>query len=66
MLISGGWDAIKRKRKKDKIAVSSTDYAKNIAIRTKVNNDWKERIMEPYCDTYEDTNNFMKVQNNMG
>lgn len=52
MLISGGWDAIKRKRKKDKIAVSSTDYAKNIAIRTKVNNDWKERIMEPYCDTY--------------
>lgn len=52
MLISGGWDAYKRKKNKEKISFSSTDYAKNIAIRTKANNNWKDSIMEPYCDTY--------------
>ena len=52
MLISGGWNALKRKHKKNKIAISSTDYAKYIAIRTKANNEWKERTMESYCDTY--------------
>jgi hypothetical protein len=39
MLISGGWDAYKRKKNKEKISFSSTDYAKNIAIRTKANNN---------------------------
>ena len=52
MFISGGWDAYKRKRNKEKISVSATDYARNIAIRTKANNDWKDCIMEPHCDTY--------------
>ena len=53
MLISGGWDAYKRKRNKNKVLSSATDYAKNISIRTNANNDWKERKMEPFCDFYK-------------
>lgn len=53
MFVSGGWDAYKRKRNKNKVLSSATDYAKNISIRTNANNDWKERKMEPFCDFYK-------------
>lgn len=52
-LVSGGFDAYMRKRAKKNVTVSSTDYAKNIAARTKANNEWKDRFMEPYCDVYK-------------
>ena len=53
MFVSGGWDAYKRKRNKNKVLSSATDYAKNISIRNNANNDWKERMMEPFCDFYK-------------
>lgn len=63
-LISGGLDAYMRKRAKKNVEISSTDYAENIAVRTKANNDWKEQVMDPYCDEYTGYTNLCKGSKN--
>lgn len=51
-LISGGYKAYIRKTKKRLKANVSDDYAKNIRIRTKTNNEFKNKTMESMCDVY--------------
>ena len=52
VLISGGWSAYWRKKKKSQKNDYPFNYVQNLALRTKANNKWKDLEMEPLCDTY--------------
>ena len=66
MFISGGWQAYKKKIKKKKITESTSSYAKDINIRTSVNNQWKSQYMDSYCDLYIGYNNLKSGSKNYG
>lgn len=51
-IISGGYKAYIKRYKKYKMEKQNNDYAYNMTIRTKANNKFKDKWMEPLCDNY--------------
>lgn len=55
-----------KENQKEKITESTSSYAKDINIRTSVNNQWKSQYMDSYCDLYIGYNNLKSGSKNYG
>lgn len=66
LMVSGGWQAYMRRKKKYQVQTSNMNYSKSIAERTVTNNKWKDEKMEPYCDVYVGYNDLHNGSKNYG